>query len=287
MNGDDTRVRASWGGASGLDYREGGARVLGARRVSQEALAPVPYSRVTFGEGYWGFRQEANRQKSLWDCYGRLESEGHLDNFREAVAGSRSTPRRGLPVFDSDVYKWLEAVGWELGRSGTNSDLQKLRSVCDEVISLVVAAQREDGYVSSWFRTREARFSDLVLGLELYCAGHLFQAAVAWQQGAGDDRLLGVATRFADYIGSVFGPEGLQRRAEHPGIEMALVELYRATGVERYLSLASFFLEARGHELLAARLFWPSLSSGRRALPPGTRGSGPCGYVRLPGLWGA
>jgi hypothetical protein len=191
----------------------------------------------------------------LGDGYERLATEGHLENFREAIAGDKREPRRGLPVFDSDVYKWLEAVGWELGRRPHDDGAAALRALSDEVVSLVVAAQDEDGYVGSWFRVRESRFSDLVSGLELYCAGHLFQAAVGQLRGAGDERLLNVATRFADHIASVFGPGRREGIPEHPGIEMALVELYRTTGISRYLDLARFFLEQRGHRQLSGGPF--------------------------------
>ena len=228
-------------GLGGADYRH--------------VLSLLPCTDLALTGGFWANRQGANRSRSLGDGYKRLATEGHLENFREALAGDKREPRRGLPVFDSDVYKWLEAVGWELGRRPRDDGAAALRALSDEVVSLVVAAQDEDGYVGSWFRARESRFSDLVSGLELYCAGHLFQAAVGQLRGAGDERLLKVATRFADHIASVFGPGRRDGIPEHPGIEMALVELYRTTGISRYLDLAFFFLEQRGHRQLSGGPF--------------------------------
>ena len=233
---------------SGIGYSEARGRSEKESPVPR-LFVPLPYSDVILEDGFWGHRQIANSKTSLREGYLRLEGEGHIDNFRDAAAGSVSTPRRGLPVFDSDVYKWLEAVGWEIGRVGGDSS-SELSTLAQELISLVAATQGEDGYVGSWFRAPGDHFSDLLFGLELYCAGHLFQSGVAWQQGAGDGRLLGVATRFADCITSVFGAHGLTAVPEHPGIEMGLVELYRVTGDERYLAQAKLFLERRGHGVM-------------------------------------
>ncbi|MGH3217324.1 MAG: glycoside hydrolase family 127 protein [Streptosporangiaceae bacterium] len=212
---------------------------------------------MTISGGFWERRQRTNRLVSLPLGRDRLEGAGNLENFREVARGARHTPARGLPVFDSDVYKWLEAVGWELGRRPDVESAEKLRGLSGDVISMIQSAQAPDGYVGSWYRTAGSRFSDLLYGLELYNAGHLFQAGVALARGADDDRLLGVSARFADYIGTMFGPGRRQGIPEHPGIEMALVGLYRATGEARYLELGEFFLDQRGHAQLTGGPFGP------------------------------
>ena len=139
-----------------------------------------------------------------------------------------------FPFLDSDVYKWLEAVGWELGRAADPG----LAAAADQAIALVAAAQRPDGYLNSYVQVVGGGIPhrDLAWGHELYCVGHLIQAAVAWHRALGDDRLLEVAVRAADRIDKEFGPGGRDGVDGHPGIEMALVELTRVTGDRRYLT---------------------------------------------------
>jgi DUF1680 family protein len=128
---------------------------------------------------------------------------------------------------------------------------QALDGMIDAAIDVIAAAQFDDGYVNSYFSNeREGeRWSNLRDLHELYCAGHLIQAAVAHHRVTGKDSLLGIATRFADLICDTFGPAGEGKREEtdgHPEIEMALVELYRETGNARYLDQARFFIDVRG-----------------------------------------
>jgi DUF1680 family protein len=151
---------------------------------------------------------------------------------------------------DSDAYKWLEAASWALA-GGPDSELEQLVGI---VIQEVADAQRPDGYLNTYFALEKAaeRWTNFDLH-EMYCAGHLFQAAVAHYRATGKTSLLEVATRFADHICDTFGPEekGKRRAVDgHEEVEMALVELYRATGNKRYLEQAKFFIEARGRGLL-------------------------------------
>ena len=128
----------------------------------------------------------------------------------------------------------------------------------DEAIDLVTRAQRDDGYLNTFVQVLGGGrpYTDLLWGHELYCFGHLIQAAVAWHRALGDDRLLGVATRVAAHVDAALGPGSDRRGIDgHPEIEMALVELYRVTGEERWLRLASHLLEGRGHGLLGEGRF--------------------------------
>jgi len=146
---------------------------------------------------------------SLPSGFVSLERAGTLENFRLVTGHGDAEEHRGEYFVDSDVYKWLEAVGWELGRGIDDDHAARLRVLADQAIALVERAQDGDGYLDTWFQVRapDLRFTDLPAAHELYCAGHLFQAAVAWWRGVGDDRLLAVAGRLADHIGGVFGPE--------------------------------------------------------------------------------
>jgi uncharacterized protein len=154
-------------------------------------------------------------------------------------------------VFDyhTDVYKWLEAASWTLA---THPDPDLERMVDDAIIE-IADAQRPDGYLNTYFTFERAtqRWTDFDLH-EMYCAGHLFQAAVANFRATGCERLLDVATRFADHMCDTFGPEEEKRQAVdgHEEVEMALVELYRVAGEKRYLEGARFFVDSRGHGLL-------------------------------------
>jgi len=199
--------------------------------------------------GLWRHRQTVNHQVSLWHGYRMLEQAGNFHDLRLA-AGQIEGAYRGPLFMDSDLYKWLEALAWQLAL-GPDDELQRIAA---ETIELIAAAQAGDGYLNSYYQVveRERRWRNLKDGHELYCAGHLIQAAVAHHRATGDTRLLGVACRFADAIASVFGPGKCPGTPGHPEIEMALVELYRETRQSRYLELAEFFLDQRGHDLLGA-----------------------------------
>src|SRR5206468_1524674 len=130
------------------------------------------------------------------------------------------------------VYKWAEAASYSLAIDPDAG----LRQMLDTVVAEIADAQDEDGYLNSYFtfERKSERWSNLKDLHELYCAGHLFQAAVAHRRATGRTTLLEVARRFADHIGATFGPEGRPGACGHEEIELALVELYRETGEERY-----------------------------------------------------
>ncbi len=189
--------------------------------------------------------QQRNAGASLPLALRQLETAGNLANVRLAISGAREGYRG--PVFmDSDIYKVLEAIGWELGRSPDGG----LASFLAETTALLEKAQQPDGYLNSCIQvTGRPRYSFLAWSHELYCAGHLIQAGLACQRGAGDPALLAVARRFADHLVDHFlgRQEGIDG---HPIVESALAELYRETGHEPYLRLASQFIEQRGHGLI-------------------------------------
>ncbi|MEO8154359.1 MAG: beta-L-arabinofuranosidase domain-containing protein [Rhizobacter sp.] len=213
-------------------------------------LQPLPVSAVELRGDFWAARLRRNVDTSLPTQYALLESTGRLNNFRRVV-GKHDGPFAGIFFNDSDVYKWLEAASWALA-SGRDAALE---AMMDEAIALVQGAQQADGYLNTWFSLERAhlRWTDLRDQHEMYCAGHLMQAAVAHHRMTGDTRLLNVACRFADLLLQVFGPPDEGKRLAidgHEEIEMALIELARETGHARYLGLARFFIESRGQGLL-------------------------------------
>jgi hypothetical protein len=211
-------------------------------------LRPVDSRGVVIRDGLLAERQRVNREVTLLRGAEELERAGTLDNLRIA-AGQMTGERLGMVFSDSDVYKWLEALAWEIGRE-PSAELERLAS---ETTELVAAAQEPDGYLNSRCQVLDPawRWTDLEMGHELYCAGHLFQAGVASARATGDTALLTVACRFADLIDEVFGSDNDTRTDGHPEVEAALVELYRHTGRRRYLELADKLTARRGYGIFA------------------------------------
>jgi uncharacterized protein len=220
---------------------------------------PLGPSQVRILGGFLAERQRTNRERTLPHGFDQLRHSGALGNLRLAAGGDgryqalTDTSGATFPFLDSDVYKWLEAVGWELGRAADPG----LAAAADQAIALVAAAQRPDGYLNSYVQVVRGGtpHTDLAWGHEFYCVAHLIQAAVAWHRALGDDRLLEIAVRAADRIDREFGPTGRDGVDGHPGIEMALVELTRVTGDPRYLALAARMLDLRGKGLLGPGRF--------------------------------
>jgi DUF1680 family protein len=256
------------GAASANARGPGAAPCVWPSDAAKLALRPLGLGAVRLSEtGFWGDRQRVNGEATIPLGRTRLERAGNLHNLRLA-AGLASEGYRGPVYQDSDVYKWLEGVAWEIGRR----DSEELAAVQSEMSSLVSRAQTSEGYLNSYYQTHpeEPRFSDLAHGHELYCAGHLIQAALAQRRATGDEQLYVVARRFADYLAAVFGRGRRAGVPGHPEIEMALVELYRESGEERYLDLARYFVEARGAGLLADVRFGPAYYQDRVPLREAT-----------------
>jgi uncharacterized protein len=224
-------------------------------------LTPLDAAQVRITGGFWGERQATNRARTIPHGFERLQATGTLGNLRLAAgmggkyAALADSSGAQFPFLDTDVYKWLEAVGWELGRGSDPA----LEAMADEAIGVVAAAQRDDGYLNSFVQVLGGGtpFRDLQWGHELYCIGHLIQAAIAWQRRLGDGRLLEIAMRAADAVDRALGPGARDAVDGHPEIEMALVELWRETGERRYLALATRQVDLRGRGLLGEGRFGP------------------------------
>ena len=227
-----------------------GRVVVDVSRSPHARLRPVPVDAVRFDDDLWAPKIAQVRQVMLPSQYTSLEETGRLANFRRG-AGKETGEFEGFYFNDSDVYKWLEAASWVLA-SQTDAELDGL---VDRIIEEVGAAQLPDGYLDNFYfgDRNELRWTELTRTHELYCAGHLFQAAVAHHRATGKTSLLEIATRFADLICDVFGPAEDGKRPGtdgHEEVELALVELSRETGNRRYLDQARYFLDARGHGLV-------------------------------------
>ena len=200
-------------------------------------------------EGHLGAWQQRNAEATIPHCIDALETSGVLDNFRRVI-GESGADYRGFVFADSDLYKVIEAVAWEIARSGTHA----FDTWLDEVVALAARVQEPSGYLMTWIQgvQPEKKFAELEWTHELYVLGHLIQAAVALDRAAGRADLLTIARSFVDLVDRRFGPGREEGICGHPEIETALVELYRHTGERRYLDLAQRMVDLRGTGLLKA-----------------------------------
>lgn len=203
---------------------------------------PIDLRRVQLQGGFLGDWQVVNRENTIPHCIERLESSGVLDNLRRLIRESDAA-YRGPQFADSDLYKTLEAIGWEAVRG----DVTEFLPFVDESVRLLAAVQQEDGYLDSYYQGPYAgeRFTNFARGHEMYKLGHLLQAAIAWAY-AGRTDLLDITMRYVELMHETFGEGGRDGTDGHPEIETALVELSRLTGDERHRALARRMIELRG-----------------------------------------
>lgn len=212
-------------------------------------LTPVSFTHVSLSDQFWAPRIAVNRATTLPREYELCETTGRI-----AALDLGWQPGQGDPphiFWDSDIAKWIEAASYALA---THPDPQ-LDALVDQVIAKIAVAQGDDGYLNTHYQVLEKhdrgrRFTNLRDNHELYCAGHMIEAAVAHYQATGKHSLLQVARRYADYIDQMFGREPDQMRGYdgHEEIELALVKLYHATTEPRYLKLAQYFVDERGQQ---------------------------------------
>jgi DUF1680 family protein len=199
--------------------------------VSKQAEA-VSLKNVEILDSFWSKRQKLVRETIIpyqWDALNDAipgaEPSHTIENFRLA-AGETQGEYYGMVFQDSDLAKWLETVGFALSLQRD----EQLETLADEVIDLIGRAQQPDGYVNTYYTVKKPgqRWTNLRDDHELYCAGHMMEAAVAYYEATGKRKLLDIMCRHADHIAAVFGTEPGQKRGYdgHPEIELALVKLY-------------------------------------------------------------
>ncbi len=219
--------------------------ILFVDRSPYAKLRNVPVRAVTITEGFWGTRRETNVKKSIPSMEKLLEANGRMNNYLR-LAGKSDAQQSGPVYSDSDVYKWTEAVGFQL-QSGNPPEL---RALAEKIIREIVAVQEPNGYLNTYYvadRAKQRMTPETQRwGHELYNIGHMIQGAIAYYRATGDRTLLDAGIRFVDdYLLASFGP-GTDKQplfSGHPEIELALVELYRTTGDQRHLELAGYILQ--------------------------------------------
>jgi hypothetical protein len=218
--------------------------------VALPAMSAVPFARVVIDDQFWSPRQDINRNITIPYVQSMSEKTGRFDSFELTRADLEGGWKFGMPnppiYWDCDVAKSIEAASYSLM---THPDTD-LAGKVEEVVELIAASQQDDGYLNVHFTAvdPDGRWTNLRDLHELYCAGHLIEAAVAHFDATGKRTLLDPMIRYADYIASMFGTEPGKRRGYpgHEEIELALVRLWRTTGEKRFLDLASYFIDERG-----------------------------------------
>lgn len=215
-------------------------------------LNTVQLSKINITDAFWKRYTDLVEDVIIpyqWDIMNDnipgVESSHCLENFKIA-AGLKKGQFYGAVFQDTDVAKWLEAVGYSLAEKKN----EKLEKLADDAIDVIVQAQQKDGYLDTYFIIKEPsqRWRNLCEGHELYSAGHMIEAAIAYYEGTGKRKLLDSMIRLADLICRTFGPEEGQNHGYpgHQEIELALVRLYRVTQDKKYLKQAKYFLDIRG-----------------------------------------
>lgn len=217
-------------------------------------LNNVDMKNVKLKGGFLGRLQELIIDETIPHQYGILNDmvEGvpksnAIANFRIA-AGEQKDKFYGMIFQDSDVAKWLEAASYSL----IVKPDPELERILDELVELIGKAQEPDGYLNTYFSVSQPdkKWTNLRDWHELYCAGHMMEAAVAYYKATGKTGLIDIMSKFTDHMLTVLGPEPDKKRGYpgHPEIELALVKMYKATGDEKYLKLSKFFIDERGTE---------------------------------------
>jgi DUF1680 family protein len=213
---------------------------------------PLPLAKVRISGGFWRARIDniagqviPYQWRALNDQIPDAEPSHAMENFR-ITAGDSHGKFYGLIFQDSDVGKWIEAASYSL----IDTPNPALERIIDEAVDLIGRTQERDGYLGTYFRMTapEKKWTDLAMGHEMYCGGHLIEGAVAYAAATGKRAFLDIMVRYADHLDRRFGrgPGKEIGYCGHPEIELALFKLHEATGEARYRDLARFFVDERG-----------------------------------------
>ena len=221
--------------------------------MKYNANSSIPISDIKITDEFWNKYRDLVGKVIIpyqWDVLNDrledVETSHCIENFKIA-AGLSNGKFEGAVFQDTDLAKWLEAVGFYLAAYGCD---EKLEAMADEAIDLIEKAQQPDGYLDTYFiiNAPDKKWKNLCEGHELYTAGHFMEAAVAYYEATGKRKIIDVVCRLADLLCNVFGNEEGKCHGYpgHPEVEVGLIKLYRTTGVKKYLDLAKHFIDIRG-----------------------------------------
>lgn len=219
--------------------------------IRKQAL-PIDLKNSVIRDPFWSPKQQLildtvidYQEKILNDQIPGAEKSHAVANFRIA-AGLEEGEFYGMVFQDTDVAKWLEGVAYTL-TIRPDPDLEKR---ADAVIEIIARAQQPDGYLNTYFTIKEPehKYQNLLECHELYCAGHMMEAAVAYYEATGKDALLKVMENMAENIASHIGPGKIEGVPGHPEVEIGLMRMYHTTGKEKYRDMAQYFIDRRGQD---------------------------------------
>lgn len=206
----------------------------------------LPFEQVNLNNGFWRDRYTLNKQVSVKSVYERFEDSGRLDALRFNYLKNGKRPHF---YYDSDVAKWIEAIAYLLQKD--RDSMIQYEIVCDELINCMEKAQRDDGYLNSFHQQIEPQnIFKIRNNHELYCAGHLIEAAIAYTKATGKEQFLRIMERYCDCIYNAFITQKTAAfiTPGHEEIELALMKLYDYTANPKYLKMAKFFLANRSNQ---------------------------------------
>lgn len=214
-------------------------------------LKSAALKNIRIDDGFWNRYLNLVTEKIIpyqWEILNdRVEGAepSHCISNFEIAAGRKKGEFHGFVFQDTDLAKWIEAAAYTL----TFVDNTTLQDTVAAAIDLIAAAQRPDGYINTYFTIKEpkGRFKNLSEGHELYTAGHMMEAAVAYYEATGKDRFLKIMCKMADLLCEVFNSEEYKNAVPgHQEVEIGLYKLYKVTGRRKYLELAKAFIDRRG-----------------------------------------
>lgn len=206
-------------------------------------MEPVGFENVKIEDSFWSPRLRKHKDVTMDVCIDQIENRtGRIRNFENAALGEGT--HSGIYFDDSDVYKALEGFAYSL----QNNPDPELEAKCDEWIDKFAAAQQPDGYINTYYTLTglQNRWTDMGMH-EMYCAGHMIEAAVAYYNVTGKRKMLDICEKMVAHMMDVFGPGKRDWVTGHEEIELALVKLWRTTGNDAYLQFAEWLLDERGH----------------------------------------
>lgn len=213
--------------------------------ATMKKITPVNFSDVKITDNFWSPRLKNHKDVTLNVCIDQIENQtGRIRNFEKAALGEGE--HSGIYFDDSDVYKALEGMAYSL----QNNPDPVLEAKCDEWIDKFAAAQQEDGYINTFYTLTglDKRWTEMDKH-EMYCAGHMIEAGVAYFNVTGKRKFLDVCIKMADHMMDTFGPGKRDWVPGHEEIELALVKLYQVTGEKKYLDFSEWLIDERGKGL--------------------------------------
>jgi DUF1680 family protein len=214
------------------------------RTLAEKPIEEISYQHVNITDNFWRPRIDKNRLAGIRAAL--KEAASDIANF-DIAAGKKKGKHNGGVGSDSNVFKIIQGAAYVI----SDTPDKELEVTIDSLIDRIVEAQQPDGYLFTYWIINDLskKWTDIPRKHELYCAGHMFEAAVAYYQVTGKRKLLDAAIRLANHIDSVFGPDKKQEAPGHEEIELALYKLYKTTGDKRYLDLSVFFVDERGNPI--------------------------------------